>query len=612
MDGAGHGETRFVQSSRFPFPAPIAMRPARRFPRLPTSEQAARILQAAPSPRVSLGAAPPLTLGVRVFEGSRATRVSDPSSSLPLLGVSSPVRSTQMAGMATPIAGDDFWAPSTLVSSPWTALFSDSMDSPLHISPPSMMAALDGQVISSANPDRSIVQPHMDFDFPSLTVAAMAKQHSSPADLDCPTVQPPVDSPTRGRGTPLFLPATWVPQAGVLNGAAAPLPVGFSSPPPIVHTALPSSAVPTPTTGGDGVSNLNPPPVTVAPTPALLIGNVPLTHCSNSFSLGDKIAEGFHNSSRKTLSFVAPSIQNGEVVVRPSIDIIRHGSSRWKTTAVGYFLDKRPYFHHLNEYVCSIWPSVKEVTATVTGFYFFQFKMEAAMEEVIEGGPWLFQGQPIILQKWEPGMALRKLKHTQVPVWIKLRHLPVELWTTDGLSTVANGIGKPFYPDAITRACTRLDFARVCVMLDISSKLPRHVIIMVPLENGGESACKVEVEYEWLPPKCNACHSLGHATLACDSNKLKKPAVSVYVQKPRPEPITPPLPADPVLGHAVAPDFVDTEQRDGVTIEPTLPSTAKGKEIMIFNPFDILQSHDDVAEGNSRGPISSPSTGDPC
>ncbi|KAL2245927.1 UNVERIFIED_CONTAM: hypothetical protein Sindi_2860900 [Sesamum indicum] len=53
-------------------------------------------------------------------------------------------------------------------------------------------------------------------------------------------------------------------------------------------------------------------------------------------------------------------------------------------------------------------------------------------------------------------------------------------------STVASGIGRPLYPDAITRACTRLDFARVCVMLDVSSKLPKHIIIMMPNEKGGE------------------------------------------------------------------------------------------------------------------------------
>ncbi|KAK4397787.1 hypothetical protein Sango_1254200 [Sesamum angolense] len=69
-----------------------------------------------------------------------------------------------------------------------------------------------------------------------------------------------------------------------------------------------------------------------------------------------------------------------------------------------------------------------------------------AMEEVLKGGPWLFQGQPIVLQQWQPGMALRKTKHTDVPVWIKLRHFPVELWIDEGLSTVASGIGKTALP----------------------------------------------------------------------------------------------------------------------------------------------------------------------
>ncbi|KAL0294429.1 UNVERIFIED_CONTAM: hypothetical protein Sradi_6888700 [Sesamum radiatum] len=176
------------------------------------------------------------------------------------------------------------------------------------------------------------------------------------------------------------------------------------------------------------------------------------------------------------------------------------------------------------------------------------------MEEVIEGGPWLYLGQPIVLQKWEPGMVLRKLKHTEVPVWIKLRHLPVELWTTEGLSTVASGIGRPLYPDAITRACTRLDFARVCVMLNVSSKLPKHVVIMMPNELGGESACKVDVEYEWLPPKCKQCVSLGHSTATCpESNKIEKPKVAVYVQK---RPVQPP----PTVSKTMAKDVVRTVQ----------------------------------------------------
>ncbi|KAL0411496.1 UNVERIFIED_CONTAM: hypothetical protein Slati_3739300 [Sesamum latifolium] len=136
------------------------------------------------------------------------------------------------------------------------------------------------------------------------------------------------------------------------------------------------------------------------PSTNIYIGNVPLTTGSNTT---DKIAAAFHNSSRKTLSFIPPTLQNGEVIVRPSLNVIRDGSQRWSTTAVGYFLGRRPYFHHLNDYVRSVWPMVREVTATSNGFFFFQFKTTAAMEEVIEGGPWLFQGQPIVFAKMGTG-----------------------------------------------------------------------------------------------------------------------------------------------------------------------------------------------------------------
>ncbi|KAL0295154.1 UNVERIFIED_CONTAM: hypothetical protein Sradi_6849100 [Sesamum radiatum] len=231
--------------------------------------------------------------------------------------------------------------------------------------------------------------------------------------------------------------------------------------------------------------------------------------------------------------------------------MIRHGAQRWATTAVGYFLGKRPYFHHVNEFARSVWPMVREVKATANGFFFFEFKTLAAMEEVIEGGPWLFHGQAIVLQKWEPGMVLRKLQHTQVPVWIKLRHLPVELWTTDGLSIVASGVGKPLYPDAITRACTRLDFARVCVMLDISAKLLKHIVIMVPV---------------W---------------------------VKGYHDRPTDQPSRPVMPREPRAAVAIA---------NG-------NSEDKGKAIVLYNAFDTLMEldNDDIAiQGPNSSPIAQP------
>ncbi|KAL2225574.1 UNVERIFIED_CONTAM: hypothetical protein Sindi_3033500, partial [Sesamum indicum] len=117
------------------------------------------------------------------------------------------------------------------------------------------------------------------------------------------------------------------------------------------------------------------------------------------------------------------------------------------------------------------------------------------------------------------------------------------------------------YPDEITKACTRLDFARVCVMLDVSSKLPKPIIIMTPDEEGGETLCKIDVEYEWIPPKCTNCMTLGHSVKDCALNKPSKPIippVTVYVPKPgvmRP----PPVPDQ----ETIPPEREMDKQRDG-------------------------------------------------
>ncbi|KAL0455477.1 UNVERIFIED_CONTAM: hypothetical protein Slati_0886900 [Sesamum latifolium] len=202
--------------------------------------------------------------------------------------------------------------------------------------------------------------------------------------------------------------------------------------------------------------------------PNIFIGKIPLHSTPPIPPPKNRFAEAFNNSTRRTLRFIQPARQNGEVVVRPTMAMVHAGSRKWETTAVGYFLGRKPPFHQVQTYFHSIWPDVRDVIATINSFFFISFKTMGAMDDAIDGGPWLFQGHPFVLQRWEPGMALRKHSHTQVPVWIKLRHLPVELWTEDGLSTIASGVGKPLYPDSIMKTCTRLDFAHVFVMLDFN------------------------------------------------------------------------------------------------------------------------------------------------
>ncbi|KAL0455499.1 UNVERIFIED_CONTAM: hypothetical protein Slati_0889100 [Sesamum latifolium] len=226
--------------------------------------------------------------------------------------------------------------------------------------------------------------------------------------------------------------------------------------------------------------------------------------------------------------------QNDEIIIKPTIAMLERGSECWQSTAVGYLLGKKPFLPQLEAFARANWKGLQHISATANGFYFFTFKTPAFMEEVMEEGLWLFQGQPVVLQAWEQGMSLRRYKHMQVPVWIRHRHLPMEYWTEDGLSVVASGVGVLLYTDKITKFCSQLDYARVCIMLDYHSKLPRHLVVLSPiLREGNAVPIKVDVEYEWLPMRCTQCCSLGHNRKNCPEVQVRKETVpmSVFVQK---------------------------------------------------------------------------------
>ncbi|KAL0415269.1 UNVERIFIED_CONTAM: hypothetical protein Slati_3358800 [Sesamum latifolium] len=134
--------------------------------------------------------------------------------------------------------------------------------------------------------------------------------------------------------------------------------------------------------------------------------------------------------------------------------------------------------------------------------------------------------------------------------------------------------------------------------------------------DGGESPCRVDVEYEWVPPKCNACCSLGHRMSACPTmQKSHKPPISVYVQRPKHEaglvrakPMNNPQPSKDQL---VQPPAAQREQWSPSPIATLPDNRGKGKKLVLYNSFDLLINDDDVAECSTRGPIQRPHNGYP-
>ena len=77
----------------------------------------------------------------------------------------------------------------------------------------------------------------------------------------------------------------------------------------------------------------------------------------------------------------------------------------------------------------NMWNKVglKDMVANDRGYYFFKFNSREESEAVLEGGPWHFAGQPIIiLRSWQPGLQLDKEAPSKVPIWVNIYNIPME------------------------------------------------------------------------------------------------------------------------------------------------------------------------------------------
>lgn len=106
-----------------------------------------------------------------------------------------------------------------------------------------------------------------------------------------------------------------------------------------------------------------------------------------------------------------------------------------------------------------------------------------------------------------------------ISAWIKFHKLPLECWTEVCLSRIASSVGKPLHVDKATANKQRLDYARICVEIDAGDDLPTEVMVKV----NGESVV-VEIEYQWLPPKCTECKVFGHSSDSCGLKPTCKPS----------------------------------------------------------------------------------------
>ncbi|KAF7113433.1 hypothetical protein RHSIM_RhsimUnG0127000 [Rhododendron simsii] len=233
------------------------------------------------------------------------------------------------------------------------------------------------------------------------------------------------------------------------------------------------------------------------------------------------------------LQFFAPSVVNEKIVVQPPEEVVTLGTEKWKYCVVGHFIDRKLSFNAVKTIAEKVWAKfgLADVLSNDEGFFFFQFDKVGALREVVEAGPWHFWGQLSVLKQWHPHMCFEKDQVKKIPIWAQFYNVPLDLWTAQGLSYVASAVGKPLYADQMTEQCRRLNYAKICVEVDVDSILPDSFDLI--LANG--DSFTIKVWYPWKPLKCAKCNVFSHRTCQETTGDVPKidPKQQVWAVKGR-------------------------------------------------------------------------------
>lgn len=134
-------------------------------------------------------------------------------------------------------------------------------------------------------------------------------------------------------------------------------------------------------------------------------------------------------------------------------------------TLVVKVMGKNVNFRTLDNNLQKKWPkkgSIKIVDMP-DGYFLVYFVSEEDYAHALFEGPWMIADSYLIVQRWRPVFLQNAEKIKKVAVWIRIPRLPTELYNTNFLWRIGNGLGSMLRVDRLTSIHSRGQYARICV-----------------------------------------------------------------------------------------------------------------------------------------------------
>ena len=157
----------------------------------------------------------------------------------------------------------------------------------------------------------------------------------------------------------------------------------------------------------------------------------------------------------------------------------------------------------------------------------FVFQREEDLQTVLDDRPWSYNHWAMVIDRWTANPPENFLQSMEL--WIRIRHIPVNLFTTDTMYALAKEIGKVEEIAYHPKVSHTKEYICAKVLFNVDNPLKAFRKLNV----SKEETVTIEYEYEKIHKRCFHCLRLTHEKILCPL--LKKGAYNnkMVTQAPR-------------------------------------------------------------------------------
>jgi len=155
-----------------------------------------------------------------------------------------------------------------------------------------------------------------------------------------------------------------------------------------------------------------------------------------------------------------------------------------------------------------LYSRVRGVALSQERFQFF-FKSEEDLIEILKSGVWTQDEWCVLMERWVEKPSDDSLLF--LPVWIRLRNIPINYYTEDTIKEIAGCVGKVLTVELDLEKSQAQNYIRVQVLFDVRNPLRNFKEVLIP---SGE-LISVSFDYERIRKRCFLCQRLTHEKSVC-------------------------------------------------------------------------------------------------